>query len=378
MPDIDIDFCVNRRGEVIDYVIDKYGSDHVAQVIAFGTLRSRQAIKDIGRALGYSYAETDLVSKCISGVQFLPLSRAITEIPDLKAMYENQERIKILVDTAMQLEGMPRNTTTHAAGVVITAGAVSDFIPLSRNDESIVTQFPKDTLESLGLLKMDFLGLRNLTVIQDAQDRIRKSQPSFTEIPNSDPATFQMLGDGKTIGVFQLESSGMTDVCVQLKPQSIEDISALIALYRPGPMASIPRFIRGKQHPETVEYKHPLLKPILEKTYGCIVYQEHVLDILRKLAGFTMGHADIVRRAMSKKKWDSLAKEQAAFLHGCEELSISPGVAQSIFDEIMEFANYGFNKTHAVSYSIVAFQTAYLKCNYPKEYMAALLSSILG
>ncbi|MDR1736223.1 MAG: DNA polymerase III subunit alpha [Oscillospiraceae bacterium] len=378
MPDIDIDFCVRRRGEVMDYVAAKYGANHVAQVIAFGTLKARAAVKDVGRALGYTYAEADAVSKAVPFAPTMTLERALSESPVLKEMYEGDGRVKTLVDTAAVLEGMPRNTTTHAAGVVITAGEVSDFVPLARNDESIVTQFPKDTLESLGLLKMDFLGLRNLTIIRDAEDIIKSGDSSFAGIPEADGETFKMLGEGKTSGVFQLESEGMTSVCVQLGPQSVEDIGAVVALYRPGPMASIPRFVQGKRHPETVRYKHPLLKPILEGTYGCIVYQEHVLEILRKLAGFTMGHADLVRRAMSKKKHDLLAKEREAFLLGCKERDIPENTAQSIFDEIMEFADYGFNKTHAISYAIIAFQTAYLKCRYPREYMAALLTNVLG
>ncbi|MCL2030676.1 MAG: DNA polymerase III subunit alpha, partial [Oscillospiraceae bacterium] len=380
MPDIDIDFCVKRRGEVIDYVTAKYGAGHVAQVIAFGSLKARAAVKDVGRALGYTYAEADAVSKAVpfSANVSMTLARALTESPALREMYEADGRVKTLVDTAAVLEGMPRNTTTHAADVVITAGQVSDFIPLARNDESIVTQFPKDTLEDLGLLKMDFLGLRNLTVIREAEDLIRASNPDYTGIPEADEATFKMLGEGRTAGVFQLESEGMTSVCVQLKPQSVEDIGAVVALYRPGPMGSIPRFVRGKQDPSSVTYKHPVLRPILEGTYGCIVYQEHVLEILRKLAGFTMGHADVVRRAMSKKKHDMLAKERAAFLQGCQEREIPDAAAQSIFDEIMEFADYGFNKTHAIAYAIIAFQTAFLKCNYPKEYMASLLTSIQG
>lgn len=378
MPDIDIDFCVRRRGEVIDYVTRKYGANHVAQVIAFGTLKARAAVKDVGRALGYSYSEADTVSKAVPFSPTMTLERALNESPPLRDMYDADPRVKELVDTAAVLEGMPRNTTTHAAGVVITAGEVSDFVPLARNDESIVTQFPKDTLESLGLLKMDFLGLRNLTVIRDAEDLIRVSHPEYAGIPEADVETFKMLGEGRTVGVFQLESEGMTNVCVQLGPQSVEDIGAVVALYRPGPMGSIPRFVRGKRDPSSVTYRHPLLKPILEGTYGCIVYQEHVLEILRRLAGFTMGHADMARRAMSKKKHDLLAQERAAFLTGCLERGVSEPTAQAIFDEIMEFADYGFNKTHAISYAIVAFQTAYLKCRYPKEYMAALLTSVLG
>ncbi len=376
MPDIDIDFCVNRRGEVIDYVIEKYGADHVAQVIAFGTLKARAAIKDVGRAMGYTYAETDEVSKAIPFSPAMTLEDGLRISPRLRELCEDP-KIRKLYDMAHTLEGMPRNTTTHAAGVVITAGEVSNFVPLAKNDEAIVTQFPKDTLEALGLLKMDFLGLRNLTVIHEAEKLIKKSHPDYNGIPEEDAETFKMLSHGKTVGVFQLESTGMTGVCTGLKPQSLEDIAAVIALYRPGPMASIPRFLQGKHNPQAVKYKHPLLEPILKNSYGCIVYQEHVLDVLKQLAGFTVGHADLVRRAMSKKKVDLLAKERQAFIEGCAKNDVPMATADSIFEEIMDFAGYGFNKTHAVAYGIVAFQTAYLKCHYPKEYMAALLSSVL-
>ncbi|MDR0249273.1 MAG: DNA polymerase III subunit alpha [Oscillospiraceae bacterium] len=377
MPDIDIDFCVKRRAEVMDYVIEKHGKDHVAQVIAFGTLKARAAVKDVGRALGYTYAETDAVSKTIPFSPTMTIGRALVESPALRQMRDEDERVRELLNTALALEGMPRNATTHAAGVVITAGEVSDFVPLARNDESIVTQFPKDTLESLGLLKIDFLGLRNLTVIHEAAELVKKTNPSYGGIPDGDEATFAMLAEGKTVGVFQLESQGMTSVCVQFKPQSIEDIGAVIALYRPGPMAQIPRFIAGKRNPAAITYTHPLLEPILAATYGCMVYQEHVLEVLKRLAGFSTGHADLVRRAMSKKKYDALAGEKEAFLRGCAERGIDGAAAQTVFDEIMEFADYGFNKAHAIAYAVVAFRTAYLKCHYPREYMAALLSSVL-
>lgn len=387
MPDIDIDFCYIRRQEVIDYVIEKYGADHVAQIVTFGTMAARAAIRDVGRALGYTYAECDTVAKLVPWAVHMTLDNAIKLSPQLKELCRTDPRVDTLIETAKALEGMPRHASTHAAGVVVTAKPVSEYVPLAKNDEAIVTQFPMNTLEELGLLKMDFLGLRNLTVIHDAEAMIRRNVPDFrmAAVPEDDPETFAMLTAGKTAGVFQLESAGMTGVCVGLQPQSIEDITAVVALYRPGPMDSIPRFIDSKHHPEKVTYRHPMLRDILRVTYGCIVYQEQVLEIFRRLAGFSLGKADMVRRAMSKKKMAELARERDNFIRGNEQEGIPGAVkngvdaatAEAIFDEIMDFANYAFNKAHAVSYAVIAYQTAYLKCHYPREYMAALLTSVL-
>ncbi len=390
MPDIDVDFCVNRRGEVIDYVARKYGADHVAQIVTFGTMAARQAVRDVGRALNMSYAETDAVAKQVPsgpGALNMTLDEALKLSKPLKEMYDQNENVRRLIDTARELEGMPRHASTHAAGVVITEKPVYAYVPLAKNDESVVTQYTMVTLEELGLLKMDFLGLRNLTVLDDAVRRVRRNQPDFKveDAPEDDPRVFDMLTQGKTVGVFQLESTGITNVCMGLKPRSVEDITAIIALYRPGPMDSIPRFIECKQHPEKISYKHPLLRPILEVTYGCIVYQEQVIEIFRRLAGFSLGQADMIRRAMSKKKHAVIDAERVAFIHGDPERSI-PGcisrgvpenVGNSIYDEILDFASYAFNKAHAVSYAIVCYRTAYMKCHYPREYMAALLTSVL-
>ena len=304
MPDFDTDFCQERRPEVIEYVMRKYGADHVAQIATFGTMAAKGAIRDVGRALNFSYAETDVVAKLVPGTPHITLDEALKVSPKLKEMYDGDERVKLLIDTARSLEGMPRNTSTHAAGVVITADPVSTYLPLSRNDDTIVTQYTMTTIEELGLLKMDFLGLRNLTVIRDTEKQIQKVNPGFLmdKIPDDDPETFKMLTEGKTQGVFQLESAGMTGVCVNMKASSIEDITAIVALYRPGPMDSIPRFIANKLDHRKVTYKTPLLEPILKVTYGCIVYQEQVIEIFRSLGGYTMGQADNIRRAISKKK----------------------------------------------------------------------------
>ena len=387
MPDFDTDFCQLRRGEVIDYVMGKYGKDHVAQIVTFGTMAARAAIRDVGRVMNLTYAETDAVAKQIPATPHMTLDEALRISPQLRTMVESDERIKKLVDTARGLEGMPRNTSTHAAGVVITANPVSDYVPLARNDETIVTQFTMTTIEELGLLKMDFLGLRNLTILDDAARAIRRREPDFDlkRLPDGDAATFAMLGDGKTAGVFQLESAGITGVCVNMKPQSIEDLTAIVALYRPGPMDSIPRFIENKSHPERITYLCPQLEPILAVTYGCIVYQEQVIEIFRQLAGFSLGQADMIRRAMSKKKEAVITAERAAFVHGDPERNIPGAVARGvpeqtaneIYDEILAFASYAFNKAHAVSYAIVSYRTAYMKRNYPHEYMAALLTSVL-
>lgn len=390
MPDIDVDFCVNRRGEVIDYVNRVYGHDHVAQIVTFGTMAARGAIRDVGRALSVSYAETDAVAKQVpSGPSALniTLDEAISLSKPLKEMYQSDPTLKHLIDVAKALEGMPRHASTHAAGVVITEKPVYEYVPLSTNDGNPVCQYQMTTLEELGLLKMDFLGLRNLTVLDDAVRLVQKTVPDFRieDAPEDDKATYEMLAAGRTSGVFQLESTGMTGVCVGLKPKSIEDITALIALYRPGPMDSIPRFLECSVHPEKVSYKHELLRPILSVTYGCIVYQEQVIEIFRRLAGFSLGQADMIRRAMSKKKHKVIDAERVAFIHGDPSRGIAgaiangvpESVANSIYDEILDFASYAFNKAHAVSYAIVAYRTAYMKRHYPQQYMAALLTSVL-
>ena len=387
MPDIDMDFGDTRRGEVVDYVRRKYGDDHVAQIVTFGTMAARGAIRDVGRALNMTYAEVDVVAKLVPATLHITLDDALKLSKQLSDLYESDERVHRLIDTAKALEGMPRHASTHAAGVVITKRPVYEYVPLARNDEAIVCQYNMITLEELGLLKMDFLGLRNLTVLDDAVKMVQRKDPGFqlSQIPMDDPAVFKMLQEGKTSGVFQMESSGMTGVCLGLKPENIEDITAIIALYRPGPMESIPRFVACKHDPRLISYKHPSLKPILDVTYGCIVYQEQVIQIFQQLAGYSLGQADMVRRAMSKKKVKDIEKERGAFLHGdparnimgCAANGIPEDVAQSIYDEIYDFANYAFNKAHAVSYAVVAYQTAWFKCHHPKEYMAALLTSVL-
>ena len=390
MPDIDVDFCVNRRGEVIDYVNRLYGHDHVAQIVTFGTMAARGSVRDVARALNISYGEADQVAKQIPsgpGALNITLDEALQLSKPLREMYQGDEKLKRLIDVAKALEGMPRHASTHAAGVVITEKPVYEYVPLATNDEAVVCQYPMTTLEELGLLKMDFLGLRNLTVLEDAVQLVRRREPDFRieNVSEEDPETFDMLSAGRTSGVFQLESTGMTGVCVALKPRSIEDITAIISLYRPGPMDSIPRFLDCSAHPEKISYKHELLRPILSVTYGCIVYQEQVIEIFRRLAGFSLGQADMIRRAMSKKKHKVIDAERLAFVHGDPERNIpgalangvSEDIANSIYDEILDFASYAFNKAHAVSYAIVAYRTAYMKRHYPREYMAALLTSVL-
>lgn len=387
MPDIDCDFCVERRGEVIDYVTRKYGADHVAQIVTFGTMAARAAIRDVGRVLDMSYAEVDAVAKLVPSTPNMTLAESLQLSKPLKDMYDGDTRVRELIDTARALEGMPRHASTHAAGVVITGKPVYEYVPLSKNDESVVCEFTMTTLEELGLLKMDFLGLRNLTVLERANQLVRKTVPGFdvARVPDDDKETFAMLSQGHTSGVFQLESAGMTGVCTGLQPKSVEDITAIIALYRPGPMDSIPRFLACSADPSKIRYKHESLRSILDITYGCIVYQEQVIEIFRKLAGFSLGQADMIRRAMSKKKKAVIDKERVAFVHGDPERQI-PGaiangvpeeIANSIYDEILDFASYAFNKAHAVSYAIVAYRTAYMKCHWPREYMAALLTSVL-
>ncbi len=387
MPDIDVDFCYVRRPEVIAYVTEKYGADHVAQIVTFGTMAARAAIRDVGRALNIPYSDVDSVAKLVPNELHITLDKALAASQQLRDMYENNQTVHRLIDTARALEGMPRHASTHAAGVVITNEPVDHYVPLAANDGNMVTQFIMTTLEELGLLKMDFLGLRNLTVLSDAEKMVRRCAPDFrlADISMDDDATYAMLAQGKTAGVFQLESAGITNVVTGLKPHSIEDITAVVALYRPGPMQSIPRYIACKHDPSQVQYKHPLLKDILDVTYGCMVYQEQVMEVFRVLAGYSLGKADMVRRAMSKKKMKELAKERTNFIYGNKELGIDGAVgrgvdektAESIFDEIMDFANYAFNKAHAVCYAVVSYQTAYMKCHYPQEYMAALLTSVL-
>lgn len=390
MPDIDIDFCIRRRQEVIDYVNQKYGADHVAQIVTFGTMAARGAVRDVGRVLNYPYAEVDALAKQIPsgpGALHITLEESLKLSKQLKETYDGDDRVKKLIDTAMAIEGMPRNTSTHAAGVVITSRPVCDYVPLATNDGLPVTQYIMTTLEELGLLKMDFLGLRNLTILDDAVRMVRSKEPDFTlqSIPENEPKTMALLAEGHTSGVFQMESAGMTGVCLGLKPQNIEDITAIIALYRPGPMDSIPRFIACKQNPGKITYKHPSLVPILSNTYGCIVYQEQVIQIFQQLGGYSLGQADMVRRAISKKKAKEIEKEKNTFIHGDPQRSISGCVAngipqataEAIYQEIYDFANYAFNKAHAVCYAIVAYQTVWFKCHHPKEYMAALLTSVL-
>ncbi len=387
MPDIDMDFGDTRRGEVVDYVRRKYGDDHVAQIVTFGTMAARGGIRDVGRAMNMSYAEVDAVAKQVPTTLHITLDDALKVNKQLSDLYESDERIRKLIDTARSLEGMPRHASTHAAGVVITKRPVYEYVPLARNDEAIVCQYNMITLEELGLLKMDFLGLRNLTVLDDAIKMVQEKDPSvrLEDIPMDDKEVFEMLTAGKTSGVVQMESTGMTGVCLGLKPENVEDITAIIALYRPGPMESIPRFVACKHDPKLVTYKHPSLEPILSGTYGCIVYQEQVIKIFQDLAGYSLGQADMVRRAMSKKKAKDVEREREAFLHGdasrhirgCVANGIPEATAQAIYDEIYDFANYAFNKAHAVSYAVVAYQTAWCKCHYFKEYMAALLTSVL-
>ena len=387
MPDIDIDFCIRRRQEVIDYVARKYGEDHVVQIVTFGTMKAKAAIRDVGRVLNFPYAEVDNIAKQVPFELKMTLDKALVLSKGLSDLYNGDERVKELVDMARKIEGMPRNASTHAAGVVITKRPVYEYVPLATNDGQPVTQYTMTTIEELGLLKMDFLGLRNLTVLDDAVKMVQKEIPGFKleDIPDDDMAVYQMLSEGKTSGVFQMESAGMTGVGVGLKPKSIEDICAIIALYRPGPMDSIPRFLACAQDPSKVTYKHPLLEPILSNTYGCIVYQEQVIEIFRKLAGYSLGQADMVRRAMSKKKEKDVQRERQSFIHGdpkrgipgCEANGIPAAVAESVYDEINDFAHYAFNKSHSLAYAIVAYQTAWFKCRHPREYMAALLTSVL-
>lgn len=391
MPDIDIDFCFERRGEVIEYVKHKYGADHVAQIVTFGTMAAKGAVRDCGRALDMPYGEVDAIAKLVPNEPHMTLEKALDKNKELRTRYENEPRVRELIDTARGAEGLSRHASMHAAGVVITRRPVYCHVPLAKNDDAIVTQYPMTTLEELGLLKMDFLGLRTLTVIENAAKLIRKKGIDFytDRMDYNDAETYDMLCKGQSDGVFQLESSGMKHTLIGLKPRNLEDIIALISLYRPGPMESIPRYIRYKEHPEQITYKHPLLEPILNMTYGCIVYQEQVMQIVRQLGGYSLGRADLVRRAMSKKKHDVMEQERHNFVYGLvdengvEQVSgaikngVPEQVAIDIFNEMMDFASYAFNKSHAACYAVVAYQTAYIKCHYKQEFMAALMTSVL-
>ena len=391
MPDFDIDFCNERRQEVIDYVIRKYGADNVAQIITFGTMAAKAAVRDVGRALGLPYSIPDRVARMIPNALHITLRQAMEESEDLRAAYEGDPQIKELLDISMRLEGMPRHASTHAAGVVITRLPVSEYVPLAVNDNVAVTQYTMTTLEELGLLKMDFLGIRNLTVIKDAEEMIRRAHPGFRmkAIPYDDAEVFRMMAAGETEGVFQFESAGMRSVLQRMEPKSVEDLTAVLSLYRPGPMASIPKYIENSRNPSNIRYDDERLKSILSVTYGCIVYQEQVMQIFRALAGYSLGRADVVRRAMSKKKHDVMQREREVFLDGLKdedgnvivEGAVARGVkrevAEKIFGEMESFASYAFNKSHAVCYAVVAYQTAYLKCKFPGEYMSALLTSVL-
>ncbi len=390
MPDFDIDFCYVNRQKVIDYVVDKYGTDRVAQIVTFGTLAARNAVRDVGRVMDFPYNLCDKVAKAIPREYHNDLAGALNNAKDFKTLYETDNNVKQLVDMALKVVGMPRHASTHAAGVVISAGPVSNYVPLSKNDEAVVTQYTMTALDELGLLKMDFLGLRNLTVIDDTVKEIRKELPDFDIncIPENDKDTLKMLGDGHSMGVFQLESAGMVKVLKQFKPENLEDIIAILSLYRPGPMDSIPKYIHNRYHPQDVKYDSPILKEILEITYGCIVYQEQVMQICRALAGYSLGRADIVRRAMSKKKNDVMQAERKAFVYGekdkdgniicCGAMAngVDEKTAHKIFDDMADFSAYAFNKSHAAAYGYIAYQTAYLKCHYPVCYMASLLKSL--
>lgn len=380
MPDIDTDFCYERRDEVIEYVKNKYGADHVAQIVTFGTMAAKASIKDVGRVLEISYNDVDLISKLIPRRLNVTLREALNEVDEIKVLYNNDKNIKKLFDTAMALEGMPRHASTHAAGVVITDKPIVDYLPLATNGGVAVTQYDMDTVAKLGLLKFDFLALRYLTIISDTEKIIRKKEPNFDieKVPLDDKKTYKFISSGRTDGVFQLESSGMKQVLTKLQPESIEDIIATIALYRPGPMDSIPMYIERRHNKSKISYKTPLVEPILRSTYGCIVYQEQVMQIFSKVAGYSYGRADIVRRAMSKKKADELEKEREIFINGAINNGVDEKIAIELFNEMESFAKYAFNKSHAAAYAFISYRTAYLKANYPNEYYASLITSVLG
>ena len=390
MPDFDVDFCYERRQEVIDYVNEKYGRDHVAQIVTFGTMAARAAVRDVGRVMGMTYQDVDRVAKLIPMELKMTLKKALEVSPDLKALYDGDNQVHELIDTSLKVEGMPRHASTHAAGVVITREPATEYVPLSTNDGLPVTQFNMVEIERLGLLKMDFLGLRTLTVIHDTEMAVRHTKdPDFrvANIDYDDPATYEMLTRGETMGIFQLESTGMTQVLMSMRPKNLEDVIALISLYRPGPMDSIPTYLRNRKDPSKVVYQTPQMAHIVDVTNGVVIYQEQVMQICRELAGFSFGQADNVRRAMSKKKLKVMEAEREHFVHGCTEPGkecagcvkngIPEAVANQIYDDMISFASYAFNKSHAACYAYVAFQTAYLKCHYPHEFMAALLTSVL-
>lgn len=386
MPDIDIDFCYEKRQDVINYVIEKYGADHVSQIITFGTMAARNAIRDVGRALNIPYADVDRIAKMIPMELKITISKALVQNPELLEEYNNNPQIKHLIDMSLKLEGLPRHSSTHAAGVVICDKSVIEYVPLNTNDGVITTQFPMTTLEELGLLKMDFLGLRTLTVIQNTFNeinRIHNLNISEKDIDYKDSKIYELISTGNTDGIFQLESAGMKQFVKDLKPESIEDIIAGVSLYRPGPMDFIPKYVKGKNTKSEIKYTHPLLEPILKTTYGCIVYQEQVMQIVQELAGYTLGRSDLLRRAMGKKKTDEMELERKNFIYGiegevdgCIKRGIDEKVANQIFDEMQDFAKYAFNKSHAAAYAVIACQTAWLKAYYPVEFMAALLTSV--
>lgn len=389
MPDIDIDFCYERRQEVIDYVVEKYGKDRVVQIVTFGTMAAKAVIRDVGRAMDLPYSYVDSIAKMIPKELGITIEKALKINKELFALYESDEQAKSMIDMSLRLEGLPRHTSTHAAGVVISKEAVDEYVPLSKgSDDTITTQFTMTTLEELGLLKMDFLGLRTLTVIQDAVNLIRKNGEDLDidNIDFGDKKVYELIASGKTEGIFQLESAGMKSFLKELKAESIEDVIAGISLYRPGPMDFIPKYVKGKHNRDTITYDCPELESILSPTYGCIVYQEQVMEIVRKLAGYSFGRSDLVRRAMSKKKSDVMERERKNFVYGNEEEGvkgcvangISQEIANKIFDEMIDFAKYAFNKSHAAAYAVISYQTAYLKCYYPVEFLAALLTSVLG
>lgn len=385
MPDFDVDFCYIRRQEVIDYVAEKYGKDHVSQIITFGTMAAKAAIRDVGRAMGMPYSKVDSVAKMIPFSLHPSIERSLTEEKDLAQAVQNDSEIRKLIDTAIKVEGMPRHASMHAAGIVIAPKAVTEFVPVQKSDNCIVAQYTMTVLEQLGMLKMDFLGLRYLTVIHDCVMQVKKFKPDFEidKVSPLDNEVYNMLTAGQTAGVFQFESTGITSVLSRLKPQSLEDLIAVVSLYRPGPMQSINTYIENRHHPEKITYRHPILKDILEVTYGCIVYQEQVMQICRRVGGYSYGRADLVRRAMAKKKKDVMENERSAFIYGTEtncgavKNGVSAEIANEIFDEMSSFASYAFNKSHAAAYAWLAYQTAYLRCHYYKEYMIALMTSVM-
>ena len=381
MPDIDIDFCYERREEVISYVVEKYGEDKVAQIITFGTMAARAAVRDVGRALGIPYSDVDKIAKLIPTELNMTIDKALKIEPTLKRLYEEDETIKKLLDVSLSLEGMPRHSSTHAAGVVISKEPLTEYVPLQSVENGVVTQFPMGTLEDLGLLKMDFLGLRTLTIINNAVkiiEGVHGKKINIDKIPYDDEKTFELLTEGKTLGVFQLESSGMRNVLKELKPSKFEEIIAVVALYRPGPMEQIPTFIKSKHKQIPITYPHEKVKSVLEETYGIMVYQEQIMRVASDLAGFSLGQSDILRRAIGKKKSDVLAQQRKIFVSGCLNNGLDEKLAIHVYDLIVKFADYGFNKSHAAAYAVLAYQTAYLKANYPTEFLAAMLTGVMG